>query len=79
MRFTEKTMDKINERLDEKKRENPIKGKIIGLGVRLSEGLDGSIAIKDCVSVCSIEDLSRTIVELTMLKEAIEEETGIVL
>lgn len=79
MRFTEKTMAKINERLDEKKRENPIKGNVIGLGVRLSEGLNGSIAIKDCVSVCSIEDLSRTIVELTMLKEAIEEETGIVL
>lgn len=79
MRFTEKTMDKINERLCEKKRENPIKDNHIGLGVRLSEGLNGSIAIKDCVSVCSIEDLSRTIVELTMLKEAIEEETGIVL
>lgn len=79
MRFTEKTMAKINERLDEKKRANPIEGNHIGLGVKLSEGLNGSIAIKDCVSVCSIEDLSRTIVELTMLKEAIEEETGIVL
>lgn len=83
MKFTESKIESINERLAEKKRSNPISKNVIGIGIKLEEGINGATAFSNSGTcgwaICTVEDLKRTIEELTMLKESIEEETGIIL
>lgn len=79
MKFTDSKIESINNTLDEKKRTNPYNGKVIGIGINLNDGICGATVFKDNWGICSIEELGRMIEELTMLKEAIEEETGIFL
>lgn len=84
MRFTAEKIGAINERLAEKKKSNPISRNVIGIGIKLGEGINGATAFSNSGgncdwSICAVEDLKRTIEELTMLKESIEEETGVVL
>lgn len=75
MRLNEQTIIKINDVLTEKKRQNPIRPHVLSvLGIELY-----------ATSVCAnekymfdIEDLGRAIEELQMLKESIEEVTGVI-
>ena len=83
MRCTEEKIEAINEIVFEKKKENPISKNVVGIGIKLSDSINGATAFSrsgNCDwSICTVEDLNRTIIELTMLKEAIEEESGIIL
>ncbi len=79
MKFTEAKIETINNTCDEKKKANPISRHIIGLGIRLDNSLEGTIVLKNNWAICEVEELSQMIKELTMMKEAIEEETGLVL
>lgn len=82
MRLNEQTIIKINDVLEEKKRQNPIRPHVLSvLGIELFV-LDSST---NKVTVCAnekymfdIEDLGRAIEELQMLKESIEEVTGVI-
>ena len=77
MKFNEKTVNEINDTLVDKKRENPVSRNVLGIGVNLRNSIDGSGAYLNNWQICKIDDLARIIEELTMLKEAIEEETGL--
>lgn len=79
MKLTTTMLEKVEENLHEKKKANPLRGKILGIGVNLRNSMNGATVFKNNYGVCSLEELSRMIEELTMLKEAIEEEAGIVL
>lgn len=73
--FTEDKLRQIENNLTDKKKKNPINKNIIGVGVHLYDiGV-----VKDNMKICNIEELSRVIEELTMLKESIKEETGVLL
>ena len=79
MRFTEEKINAINEALLKKKKAKPISHNVIGIGVHINNSICNTFAFSNNWQICDIEDISRMIEELTMLKEAIEEETGIVL
>lgn len=79
MKFTEEKITAINGRLADKKRENPFSFRQIGIGVNLDNSSSGATIFKDIMGFCNVEELSRMIEELQMLKEAIEEETGLIL
>lgn len=80
MKFTAKALDNINAALDAKKRENPIDHHEIGIGVNIkNDMIMGATAFKNNWAVCTVDELSRMIEELTMLRDAIEEETGVML
>lgn len=72
MKFTSSKIADINERVIQKK-ENAF--------VSIAESLNGATVFKKCGNmdwaICEVAELSRVIYELTVLKEAIEEETGI--
>lgn len=48
------------------------------LDLKLNDGLDGTIVVKNNWQVCKLEELSTMIEELTDLRTAIANETGIV-
>lgn len=77
MKFTDKKVNEIQEVLHEKKVDNPMSRLVAGIGVGIDNVLGETHVMKDNNAICSIEDLGRMIEELTMLKEAIEEQTGI--
>lgn len=79
MKFKEEKIEVINNTCDEKKKANPISRHIIGIGIRLDNSVSKTIVLKDNWAICEVEELSQMIKELTMMKEAIEEETGLVL
>ena len=79
MKFTASKIGIINANLSEKKRVNPLKGKATGIGISLEAFPSGATVCQDGMAMLTVEDLSRAIVELSMLKDAIEEETGIIL
>lgn len=79
MKFTDSKINDINNTLVLKKSANPLNGKAIGIGIHVENGLRGATAFKDNWMICEIDELSRMIEELTMLKESIEEETGLIL
>ena len=79
MKFTEKKLEEIDRRFSAKLRENPIKDHVIGMGVSLHP--EDTYTMVCCCDdrIVEVNSLSRLIEELQMLKEAIEEETGLVL
>lgn len=82
MKFTKDMEERIDKALTDKKKEMPYrrgKGAIIGIGVGLFSDPFTTDVYRDDKWICELEDLSRMIEELTMLKEAIEEESGIIL
>ena len=79
IRFTEEMEKRIDINLGEKKKANPVSGKVIGIGINIKDSLGGATVFKDNWGICTVNELSRMIEELTMLKEAIQEETGIIL
>ena len=78
MKFTDEKLEVINENLAEKKKANPVDFHTIGIGVNIQNSLMGVGAFKDNWQLCEIEDISRLIKELEMLRDAIAEETGVV-
>lgn len=48
------------------------------LDLKLNDGLDGTIVVKNNWQVCKLEELSTMIEELTNLRTAIVNETGVV-
>lgn len=79
MRFTDETINRINEVLDSKKKDNPIASHHIDIGVKLDSSFGGTSAYKGNWQLCEVEEISRMIEELTMLKEAITEISGVIL
>lgn len=79
IKFNENTINKINDSLSAKKKANPIDSNVTGIGVNLRDSLSGTSAFLNNWQICEIKDLGRMIEELTMLKEAIEEETGLII
>ena len=79
MRFTEQTIENINNALTEKKKNNRLCNNELGIGVNLSSSINGASAFINNWQICEVDKLNRMIEELTMLKEAIEEETGLIL
>lgn len=77
MRFTEAKVEEINEVLSKKKKTKPISSTVTGIGVNIFNGVGKTIVARDNSGFCDIEDLGRMIEELQMLKEAIEEATGV--
>lgn len=77
MKFTEEKLEAINKNLTEKKKAKPISFNEIGIGVNFRNSIMGASAFKDNWQLCEIEDISRLIEELGMLRDAIIEETGI--
>lgn len=78
MKFNNETFDKISEQLYRKKKADPIDGRTIGMGVGLEDLFSKRTVIAvDGMIVCEIEELTRMIKELQMLKETIEEVTGL--
>ena len=75
MKFNEETINKIDKVLTDKKCLKPVHGSMIGIGVHLED----SKVYKCSDIICDVEELKRTIEELQMLKESIEEVTGLVL
>ena len=77
MRFTEEKTKVINELLAMKRTANAT------VKVKLGTGVNGTSAFKQLGNcdwtLCEVEEIPAIINELTMLKEAIEEETGIIL
>ena len=49
-----------------------------GLGLATLESLGGASVFKCGWEVCKVEEISQMIYELTMMKEAIEEATGVI-
>ena len=68
MRFTDSKIKDINDRMVAKK-ENTY--------LNLGDSINGATIFKENWAICEVSELSRMIYELTVLKEAIEEETGI--
>lgn len=83
MKFTTEAEERIEKALIEKKKANPVNGrcKIVGIGVELgySSLSESHCAVRNGVVVCTLDELSRMIEELTMLKDSIEDVTGVVL
>lgn len=79
MKFTEAKMEAIEKNFDNRLKANPISRHVIGTGINLTESLNGTAIAKNMMVFADVEDLGRVIKELQMLKEAIEEETGLVL
>ena len=79
MKLTDKALERIDRNLTDKKKARPLNGSVIGIGVNLKDSIGGATVFKDNWGICEVEDLSRMIEELTMLRDAITEETGIIL
>ena len=78
--FTNEKFNEINETLHYKKRDNRFNDTTIGIGVGLTMCYDDEVIVtQNGHTVCELYELGRMIEELTMLKDAIEEETGLVL
>lgn len=75
--FKENMIEKIGKTLEASKKQNPMKGSCIGIGINLKNSLSGSTVFKDNWEICKVDELTRMIEELTMLKKAIETETGL--
>lgn len=82
MKFREELESRIDIAMTNKKKATPYmngKSVAIGIGVGLISDPFSTEVYRDGNWVCGLDELSRMIEELTMLKEAIEEEAGIIL
>lgn len=77
MKFNANKMQDINNKLYTMKKNNPLNNVVVGIGINIKNGIEGVTIYRDCWEICNITELNRMIEELTMLKVAIEEETGI--
>lgn len=76
MKLTIEKFETIDKKLSARKKET-FK---CGIGVNIWRDIDGETTIfKNKFEICSVEELKQVIEELTMLKEIIEEETGIII
>ena len=75
MKIREEKIGEIRERLDKKK----FKKFKYGIGIGIGAETAGAMVTKDKIQLFTIEELAQAIEELTMLKESIEETTGIIL
>lgn len=79
MRLSTEMHDRVEKAFDEKKKANPINHRVLGLGIDMYTGFEGTDVYRNGHYVCSLEELSRMAEELTMLKESVEEQTGVIL
>ncbi len=79
MKFTQAKMEAIEKNYDNRLKANPIRKHVVGIGINLTESLNGTAIAKNNMVFADVEELDRLIKELQMLKDAIEEETGLVL
>lgn len=78
MKFKESKVERINEVTHDKKVLNPYHTfGVIGIGVGLFNTIDSTVVGIMNSQICEIDDLGRLIEELQMLKDSIEEETGL--
>lgn len=81
MKLSADAQERIEKAFDEKKTANPldIRHRIIGLGIELYTGFEGVDVYRNGSWVCELGEVSRMMEELTMLKESVEEQTGVIL
>lgn len=78
MKFKESKVERINDVTHDKKVSNPYHTcGVIGIGVGLFNTIDSTVVGINNSEICNIDDLGRLIEELQMLKDSIEEETGL--
>lgn len=78
MRFTEETIEALNNAIDEKKRKNPISGRTIGIGLNIRNGMKEPTIYKNNWEICELSELNRMIEELEMVRAALAETVGII-
>lgn len=78
MRFTEETIEALNNAIDEKKRQNPISGHTIGIGLNIRNGMKEPTIYKNNWEICELSELNRMIEELEMVRAALAETVGII-
>lgn len=79
MRFTEETIEALNNAIDEKKRAKPYKGKIVGIGLNVQNSISEPTIYKDNWAICELSELDRMIEELEMVRAALAETVGIII
>ena len=78
MKINDAKVERINDVLYDMKKANPYHSKIeIGVGIKIFNVLGKTVVAKDNIGIANVEDLGRVIEELQMLKETIENETGL--
>ena len=75
MRLNEKFLEKIDKNYSDKHRNGRYKN--CGLGINVRDGFSGATVFKNNWAICELDELQQMIDELEMMKQAIEEETGI--
>ena len=74
MKINEMFLEKIEKNADKKKKNSPYK---VGLGLNVKNSLGGATVFTNGWAICTVEELQQMIDELTIMRDAIEEETGI--
>ena len=74
MKFTEQLIGRIERNADNKKKKSRYR---VGLGLNVQNSIGGATIFANNWGICEIEELQQMIDELTIMKQAIEEETGI--
>lgn len=78
MRFTEETIEALNNAIDENKRAKPYKGKIVGIGLNVQNSISEPTIYKNNWEICELSELDRMIEELEMVRAALPETVGII-
>lgn len=79
MRLTKEKTEAINRRADEMKRTEPYKSShIIGIGIEVGESLGETKVKYNGLVLFDIEDISQAIKELEFIRQALEDESGII-
>jgi len=75
IRFNEKALEKIEKNYDVKHREKF--GRFDDMGITINNSIGGSTIFNNNWMICKVEEINSMIEHLTILKAAIEEETGL--
>ena len=75
IRISEEFLERIERNYDEKLRERC--GKHEGLGLKLGNSIGNANVYKCNWAICEINEIDALIKQLTILRDAIEEETGL--
>lgn len=78
MRFTEETIEALNDCIWEKKKQNPINGNLIGIGINIKNSISEPTVFKNNWAICELSELNRMIEELEMVRAALAETVGII-
>lgn len=76
MKFTKEAMETININYQDNIYSKPVKKE---LDLKLDDCLNGSTILKNNWAICTVDEISDMINQLTVMKEQIERTTGVIL